>query len=87
MPKMLATPLDNWIGDEDSIWSGAIAVNDHPMFDSMVVADDELTSVNAAFEGLEVEVVSKVGGDAGTMQFADDRALAGAAIVGAKAAV
>ena len=84
---MLASPLDHWIGDEDTIGRNAIAVDDNPMLDPVVVADDELAGIDGALEALEVEVVAEICRDPAGAKLADDRGLPGAAMVGAEAFV
>ena len=54
---MLASPLDDRVCNEDSLWRSAIAIDDHPMLNSMMIPDDEFACVNAALEGIEIKVV------------------------------
>lgn len=81
------TPFDDRIRDKDPFGGLAVAIEDYPVLNPVVIADDQLARIQSPAEALKVEIVAWIGGHTGPVELANDRSLPSAFAIRAQALI
>ncbi len=81
---MFTAPLDDGVRHKDTRRREPVAVHNYPVFNAVVVPDDEFARVDGATQCIEVQVVANVGPHASRPQLANDCRLPGALPIGSE---